>query len=106
MEAGEDPYPITFCERVPSRVYEEEKKSGAETALAGNKLSFWYVFLAYSDFEVCKWSFLSNSNLFKKNFYLTKARAEVSQILFKDHKIEKVEKFPNAISKKLVVAFY
>jgi hypothetical protein len=35
LEAGEDPYPITFCERVPSKVYEQEKKSGAETALAG-----------------------------------------------------------------------
>ena len=35
IEAGEDPYPITFCERVPNKVYEMEKKTGAETALAG-----------------------------------------------------------------------
>ena len=75
MEAGEDPYPITFCERVPSSVYEEEKKSGAETALAGNKLSFWYVFLAYSDFEVCKWSLLSNSNLFKKKLLSNQSKS-------------------------------
>ena len=39
IEAGEDPYPITFCERVPNKVYEMEKKTGAETALAGLILS-------------------------------------------------------------------
>lgn len=36
LKAGEDPFPITFCRRVPSRVYEKEKKTGADVALAGN----------------------------------------------------------------------
>ena len=33
LEAGEDPYPITFCKRVPSKVYEREKISGAQAAM-------------------------------------------------------------------------
>lgn len=33
IEAGEDPYPITFCKRVPSKVYEREKTSGVEAAM-------------------------------------------------------------------------
>ena len=33
MEAGEDPYPITFCKRVPSKVYEKEKISGVQAAM-------------------------------------------------------------------------
>jgi len=47
LEAGEDPFPITFCERVPSKVYEQEKKSGAETALAGKPFHrfIYYLFI-------------------------------------------------------------
>lgn len=26
LEAGEDPFPITFCKRVPSKVYEKQKQ--------------------------------------------------------------------------------
>ena len=33
IEAGEDPFPITFCKRVPSKVYESEKKTELETAM-------------------------------------------------------------------------
>lgn len=33
IEAGEDPYPITFCERVPSKVYEKEKVLGVQAAM-------------------------------------------------------------------------
>ena len=34
LEAGEDPFPITFCKRVPSRVYEREKQGQAlDTAM-------------------------------------------------------------------------
>ena len=33
LEAGEDPYPITFCKRVPSKVYEKEKVSGVQAAM-------------------------------------------------------------------------
>ena len=33
IEAGEDPYPITFCKRVPSKVYEKEKISGVQAAM-------------------------------------------------------------------------
>lgn len=33
IEAGEDPYPITFCQRVPSKVYEKEKVLGVQTAM-------------------------------------------------------------------------
>jgi len=33
LEAGEDPYPITFCRRVPSRVYESEKATALEGAM-------------------------------------------------------------------------
>ena len=47
IEAGEDPYPITFCERVPNKVYEMEKKTGAETALAGLILSLAGLILSF-----------------------------------------------------------
>ena len=33
LEAGEDPFPITFCKRVPSKVYETEKVTELETAM-------------------------------------------------------------------------
>jgi len=33
IEAGEDPYPVTFCKRVPSKVYEKEKVSGVQAAM-------------------------------------------------------------------------
>ena len=33
IEAGEDPYPITFCKRVPSKVYEREKVAGVQAAM-------------------------------------------------------------------------
>lgn len=33
IEAGEDPYPITFCQRVPSKVYEKEKVTGVQAAM-------------------------------------------------------------------------
>ena len=33
IEAGEDPYPITFCQRVPSKVYEKEKVLGVQAAM-------------------------------------------------------------------------
>ena len=33
IEAGEDPYPITFCKRVPSKVYEKEKVLGVQAAM-------------------------------------------------------------------------
>ena len=33
IEAGEDPYPVTFCKRVPSKVYEREKVSGVQAAM-------------------------------------------------------------------------
>ncbi len=34
LEAGEEPFPITFCERVPTKVFEQEKTSaGMQGAL-------------------------------------------------------------------------
>ena len=33
IEAGEDPYPITFCQRVPSKVYEKERVDGVQAAM-------------------------------------------------------------------------
>ena len=33
LEAGEDPFPITFCKRVPSKVYENEKVTELEKAM-------------------------------------------------------------------------
>ena len=33
IKAGEDPYPITYCQRVPSQVYETEKTLGVQTAM-------------------------------------------------------------------------
>ena len=33
IEAGEDPYPITFCERVPNKVYENGKVLGVQAAM-------------------------------------------------------------------------
>ncbi len=33
LQAGEDPYPITFCQRIPTKVYEQERMSGAKSAL-------------------------------------------------------------------------
>ena len=33
LQEGEDPYPITYCQRVPSQVYEEEKNSGVAKAM-------------------------------------------------------------------------
>ncbi len=33
LEAGEDPFPITYCQRVPKNVYEKEKTSGVESAM-------------------------------------------------------------------------
>ena len=29
LEAGEDPFPITFCKRVPSKIYEKQKQGQA-----------------------------------------------------------------------------
>lgn len=34
LEAGEDPYPITYCQRVPPKVYEKEKSTAVQSALA------------------------------------------------------------------------
>jgi len=33
IEDGLDPYPVTFCTRVPSKVYEKEKVSGVQAAM-------------------------------------------------------------------------
>ena len=33
LEAGEDPYPVTFCKRVPSKVYERQKVSAVQAAM-------------------------------------------------------------------------
>jgi len=34
IEAGEDPYPVTYCKQVSVAAYEQEKLTGAQTALA------------------------------------------------------------------------
>ena len=33
LEAGEDPYPITYCKQVTRHEYEQEKLTGAEAGL-------------------------------------------------------------------------
>lgn len=33
IEAGEDPYPITYCQRVSSKAYEHEKTLGVHNAM-------------------------------------------------------------------------
>jgi hypothetical protein len=33
LEAGEDPYPITYCQQVTKQEYEEAKLTGAEAGL-------------------------------------------------------------------------